>query len=161
VKLSADALSLLVLAAQQAKRKLPQRPFRSGEPLLSRLSFRNLGAQFNVRLPQGLLRSHSFREIPRDLGEAEELPGLISNGGDDDIRPESRSVLAKPPAFVLESAYACGNLQFAMRLARPDILVRIEDGEVFANDLRSLVALNALRAGVPGGYVALTVKEEE
>src|SRR5436190_16988643 len=54
-------------------------------------------------LSQCLFRRASFREIARDLGEAEEFPVVVAERRDDDVGPKARSVFPNSPSFVLEA----------------------------------------------------------
>ena len=69
------------------------------------------------------------------------------------LAQELRPVLADPPALVLEPAFRRGDLQLLGGPAPVDGLLRVEAGEVLADDLLGLVALDALGPGVPSGHV--------
>ena len=88
-------------------------------------------------------------------------PGLVVQGRDDDVGPKLRAVLADPPALVLEPAFGLGDLEFVGGPTPVDGLLRVEAGEVLADDLVGLVPLDALGPGVPRGDVALRVEQED
>src|ERR1019366_8866230 len=109
-----------------------------------------------------LLRSLSRGQIAGDLREAEKLavPG-ISDGRDDDVRPEARAVLAYAPAFIFESPDPSRNLQLAFAHARAHVLVAVEPREVLADDFVGLVSLDPLGAEVPGRDDPFRVEHED
>src|SRR6185369_13971134 len=86
---------------------------------------------------------------------------FIAQGGDDDIGPEARPVAPKTPAFILEAASLTGDSELALQLAGSDILRRIKDGEMLADDFVGPVFLDALGAGIPAGDVAMHVEGED
>src|SRR5205823_1674751 len=100
-------------------------------------------------------------DVARDLGEpAQRAAALVAQGGDRIARVEAAAVLADAPAFVAVRA-ALGRLgQVPGRLARGDVLRRVERRAGLADDLRLVVPLDALRAGVPRRDVALRVEAE-
>ena len=112
------------------------------------------GAQF-------LLVALALGEVARDLDEAVELAAGPAHGRDDHVGPEARAVLAQAPAFVLEAALGRGPAQFLLRPSGRDGLGRIEDREMLADDLLARIALELLRAGVPGDHAALRVQHED
>src|SRR5438045_558018 len=95
-----------------------------------------------------LLGVFSLREIARHLREPEQLTLRVEERGDDDIRPEARSIFPNPPAFVLETPLARGHLQLPRWLAALDVLLGIEVREVASDDLSGLVAFDPARAFV-------------
>src|SRR5579875_2585587 len=82
------------------------------------------------------------------------------NRMDNDISPKPACVLANAPAFNLAFAGASCLLQHARGKAGQSILLRIEDGEMAADDLIGGVALDSLSAGVPAGDIALGIEHE-
>ena len=84
-----------------------------------------------------------------------QVPGLVLQRRDDDVGPKLRAVLADPPALVLEPPLGRGDLEFVGGPAPVDGLLRVEAGEVLADDLVGLVPLDPLGPGVPGDDVAL------
>jgi hypothetical protein len=79
-----------------------------------------------------------LRQVARDLREAEQaaIRG-ISDGRDDDVRPETRPVFAHAPAFTLESSHLGRLFQLAIAEARADIFFQVEPREVLTDDLVS------------------------
>ena len=67
-------------------------------------------------------------QVARDLGEAEQLAVRVVQRGDDHVGPETRAVLAHPPAFVLAAAFARAPCRSSsLRPAGGHVLRRIED----------------------------------
>src|ERR1019366_8383117 len=85
----------------------------------------------------------------------------ISDGGDDDVRPEARSVLANAPAFIFESPNPSRNLQLALTQAGAHVLFAVEPREMLADDFVGLVSLDALGAEVPGRDNPVGVEHED
>ena len=68
-----------------------------------------------------LLRCATFREIARDLGEANQLASRVAHRRNDHVRPEPRAILANTPALVFEASIARRDLELLVRLpARRD-----------------------------------------
>src|SRR3954466_12002189 len=114
-----------------------------------------------LALAQHFLVAPPLAEIARDLAEAAHFAIGIAQRGDHHVRPEEGPVLAHAPALVLEAAFARGDLELVLRPATVDRLLRVEGGEMAADDLVRLVALDALRAGIPGEDVAAGVEQED
>jgi hypothetical protein len=108
-----------------------------------------------------VLAALALGEVAGDLGEPDELAATVAHGGDHDVRPELAAVLADAPALVLEPAIAEGFLELVFALAGADVVLRIEHGEVTADDLVAGVALGALGAEVPGRHVSARVEQED
>src|SRR5687767_10429797 len=64
----------------------------------------NQHAKALLALEKSLLRLLRVGNIPRYLGECDELAVFRQNGVDHDARPETAAILATPPAFALELA---------------------------------------------------------
>jgi hypothetical protein len=111
--------------------------------------------------PQLLLRLPPLREIPRDLAEAAQLTLLVPQSGDHHVRPEQRAVLAHPPTLVLDATHLAGDRELLLRLSGCHGLGQVELGEVLADDLVRLVALDALSARVPRAYPTAHVEQED
>ncbi len=108
-----------------------------------------------------LLGLLAIGQVPGDLQEAPDRAGLVAQGGDDDVGPEAGAVLAHPPALVLDAPLGRRPLQFLLGPAPLDGLLRVEAGEMLADDLLGPVALDALRPGVPGEDVPLLIEKED
>jgi hypothetical protein len=104
------------------------------------------------------LRFLLLADVAGDLSEADQLAGLVVDGIDDDAGPEAGAVLANAPAFGFELAFLGGGPQRFRRNAGCLILLGIEAREVAPDDLVGLVALEATRAGIPGGDMPLPVE---
>src|SRR6185503_12124894 len=91
----------------------------------------------------------------------EELAVLVPQGGDDDVRPEVRAVLAHAPALLLVASVALGDAQLLGGVVAGDVRLGVEGREVLADDLLVGVALQPPRAGVPGQDVAVAVEQED
>ena len=74
--------------------------------LTKRLHFLRLRELFMCPFER-FLRIALFRDVARDLGEADELRRLVADRVDDDVGPEQGSVLAHAPGFRFEAA-GCG-----------------------------------------------------
>ncbi|MNP49973.1 hypothetical protein D3C76_1441970 [compost metagenome] len=65
--------------------------------------------------------------------------------------PEQRAVLAHPPALAFKAPLMHGGVQRPLRQAGGAVLIGVETGEMLAEDLGFLVALETPGAGVPTG----------
>src|SRR6185312_10186333 len=108
-----------------------------------------------------VLQPPAFRQVARHLGVPDQVPGLVPQRGEDHVGPEPGPVLADAPAFVL-------HVPFGTRLGQQDggqaagtILGRVEDLDVLSDDLVALVALDQLRADVPGLDVAISIQQTD
>src|SRR5262249_6687601 len=84
-----------------------------------------------------------------------------AQGRDDHAGPKPGAVLADPPALLLIPAFGCRQLHLSLRLASLNNFGRVKAGEVLADDLVGLVALNALRSGVPTDHPPFGVQHED
>src|SRR4051812_791046 len=100
-------------------------------------------------------------EVAGDLGETDVAAFLIEQRRDDDVGPELRAVLADPVALLLISAFRDRPAQLVGRVIAAARVLRIEDGEVFSDDLLRLVPLEALGADVPARDVAALIEHED
>ena len=92
------------------------------------------GLQPRLVEPQFLFRPLALGDVACDFGKTAQNSGIVENGSNDDVRPESRAVFADPPALVLETAFRDGPSQLLRRFSRVDVFGRIEAGEVPAKD---------------------------
>src|ERR1700683_918120 len=106
------------------------------------------------------LHPHSFREIPRDFSETDQLAGIISNGRDDHICPKPGTIFTQTPAFVFESPFFCGDLQLPCWLAISQIFFWVEAREVFAYNFRTVIPLDTFCPLIPAPDVAVAVQHE-
>ena len=104
---------------------------QEGEPLLA--------------LAQGVLASLPLGEVAGDLPEADQMAVGVPDRGDHDVGPEAGPVLADPPSLVLERAVGGGDGQLPIRLARLEVVLRVEDREVPADDLIAAGSPSAAR----------------
>ncbi|MCY1486039.1 hypothetical protein D9M68_196770 [compost metagenome] len=93
-----------------------------------------------------------------DLDEAGVLALLVQERIDHHMRPEARAVLAIAPTLVLKLALDHGNLKRAARQAIALIVVRIEAGEILADDFLGGITLVGLGAGIPARHAAIDVE---
>lgn len=75
--------------------------------------------------------------------------------------PEAGAVLAITPSFVLDAAVAQSIGKLSARLVVVTVFLRVEIGKVLAHNFLLLVALEALCAGIPSGYMAGGVEHED
>ncbi len=97
-------------------------------------------------------------EIARDFREGDQIARGVENRIDDHIGPEMAAVLAHAPAFRLEAAFALGGFQGDPGDALLEVLGRVETGEMLADDLVGLIALEAARPRIPAGDMPLDVE---
>ena len=83
------------------------------------------------------------------MGKAAQLPLLIVQGRDDDIRPEPALILADAPSLILDASVGRGGLEVFLRLVALAPLGGVKQRAMPAEDLRLVISLNALGAGVP------------
>ena len=96
-------------------------------------------------VPEGLLGVAAFGDVAGDLGEPGEPVVVVEQGGDDHVGPELRAVLADPPALGLDAPVGDRGGELGRRDAGGDVVGRVEDREVPADDLRRPVTLDPLR----------------
>src|SRR5690349_10617091 len=111
-----------------------------GAPL--RFLRRELASRFDL----ALLRLPPRGEVARHFRESDELAVGVAHRGDEDARPEATSILAHAPAFFLVLSGPRCNLQLTLGLAGGKVLWRVEDREVFSDDLVGGVALETARS---------------
>src|SRR5581483_12466825 len=102
----------------------------------------------------------AFGHVAGDLGEPDELPAMVEEGGDDDVRPEHRTVLADPPALLLVAPLADRDLELVLGVARRLCVLGVEGAEVAPDDLVGAIALHPLGTEVPRGDVAACIEHE-
>ncbi|CUU17961.1 hypothetical protein CDS [Bradyrhizobium sp.] len=147
LQISADDLQQVVEVVGNAASKLADR-------------FQLLGSDHRSlrRLERGF-RLTPFCNVPGHFGESYELPVVVSNRVDHDMRPKASAVLSYPLTFMLPpSVTGCG-LQACSREARGAILFRIEIGEVATDDLFGSVPLDALLSLEASGSLRLLQRQ--
>src|SRR5215469_7465705 len=154
MEIPANAPALFILGAEQMEGQIAQRLLGFAEAHFRSLLLRDFSLE-------SLLSLHSLRKISSYLAEADQLSRFIVDRGDDHVRPEAGPVVAYAPTFIFESAFLGGHFQFPLRLACPQVLLGIETREVGADNLRSLVALDAFCSPVPTGDMTLGIKHED
>ena len=128
--------------------------------LAERLHLLRLGELLLRPLERGL-RLPPLGDVARDLHEADERAHLVADRLDHDARPEQALVAPHAPALDDVLALVGGDLEGARRLAALLLLLGIEPAEVLADDLGRRVLVDALRAHVPVGDVAVRVEHED
>ena len=110
-------------------------------------------------LEQRLLRLALVGHVAGDLGEADQLALVVVDAVDDDARPEARcrpcARASLRPRTCLRGVAVSSTFCGQARLA---VLLGVEGGEMLADDLFGLEALDPLGAGVPAGHEALRVE---
>src|SRR4029079_17935287 len=77
----------------------------------------------------------SLRQVLCDLGESNQAPPGVIQGGYYDPRPEKLPIFPDPPAFILGAAGSARESEFLPWLSRFQFLCNIKSGEVLAEDL--------------------------
>src|SRR5712692_150924 len=75
----------------------------------------------------------------------------VQKRGDDHVRPELRTALAHPPAFVLDPALADRSAKLLLRFAVANVFFGIETRKVPADDLLRPIAFDPFRSEIPTG----------
>ncbi len=89
------------------------------------------------------------------------LTAVVAKGGDRDIGPKRRAVLAHAPSGIDKAALFRGYLQLVLRPAALFRFGRIKDRKVLPDDLARRVALDPLSPAVPGGHPAIGIEHED
>jgi hypothetical protein len=84
----------------------------------------------------------SLGQVTRDLRVPDECAIRAAQCREHHVGPEPRTILAHPPALVLEVAIARRGFQFEARRFPFEGFRRIEHGAMAANDLFALVTLD-------------------
>ena len=87
--------------------------------------------------------------------------GRVANGGENDVGPEARAVLADAPGLLLDASARRGKAQQLGGPAAIDVLLGEETREVLTENLFRGIALDTLAARVPGDHVAVAIKKIE
>ena len=107
------------------------------------------------------LRFPPLGDVARDVHEADQRADLVADRLDHGARPELALVAPHAPALDGIFALVGGDLERARRLAALLLLLGIEAAEVLADDFRRRVLVDALRAHVPVGDVAVAIEHED
>lgn len=82
---------------------------------------------------EGLLGLGGIGNVAGDLGKAQQRAGVAANRIDDDVGHEARAILAHAPALLLETPFAGGDAQRALRFAGIAIFGGVEHREMLAD----------------------------
>ena len=85
---------------------------------------------------------------------------IVPYCSNDYIGPELRSVFPQPPAFILETTILLSDLQLPLRFTCSNILFRVKNGEMFANNFALFIPFDAPCAEIPCCNVAFSVQHE-
>ncbi len=110
---------------------------------------------------QRLLILFFLRDVARDFDETPQLPLLVANSRDDQVRPEPRAVLAYAPAFLLVAPGPARLSQHFRRMAPGHVLRRIKTGKMFPDNLAGLVTLDPLGPCIPADDDSLRVQRKQ
>src|SRR4029077_5260830 len=113
-----------------------------------------------LTLSERLFGEAALGQVAGDFGEPNEMPGMVSQRGDDHVCPEATAILADAPTLVLEPSNPRRFLELELGKTLFDFLARVKDREMFSDHFVRGVALEALRAGVPAQDVAVRVERE-
>ena len=116
-------------------------------------------AELFLAAPQRLLGHPAFGDVAGDLGEAHQRAGLVADGADHHAGPEAGAVLAHAPALRLEAALVQGGGERPLRHPGGAVLIRVEGGEMPADDLLGPVALEARGSGIPAADDPVRVEQ--
>src|SRR5207245_10862029 len=99
--------------------------------------------------------------LARDLAGPSQRGVRVAERGDHHLGPEARAVFAEAPRFPLGPAVPRGAGEYFRRLAGEEVLGRVEAREALTDDLGGRVALDDLRAFVPGRDGAVGLEQED
>src|SRR5215472_6882413 len=86
-----------------------------------------------LRLTKLLFDGAAFRHVAGDLGEPDQVTGLVVHGIDDDVRPAPRTILADAPTLRLNPAIPTrGNQHRPRKLPRHMWMTAAGDGRIEA-----------------------------
>ena len=117
--------------------------------------------KLEVFVINGLLTPFGLGHVSCDFSKPLQAAAFFEYGGNLNVGPNLLSVLAHPPALLICMTLLHGRPEFLFGLTLRNGFRRIEAGKVLADDLVSLVALDALRAFVPADDVPLGAKHED
>ena len=128
--------------------------------LAHRLQIRRQGAQLFARVLELLFGLLQAGDVARDLGEAEQPALLVPQGGDNNVRLETGTVLAHAPAFVLSATLQTGLLEVLFRLGPSHIQRREKPGQVRPDDFVGPIAQQPFGAAIPTGDLSGGIEHE-
>src|SRR5438132_8450271 len=124
-------------------------------------SFLDAALEVGVQITDRLLREQAVGHVARDLREAPVLPFPVVERRQRDVGPKARTVSPQAPAFTAPRTITQCSVECMLRLAGRCVIWREEDREVTAENLLRRVPFDALRAGIPAGYVTLRVQQKD
>src|ERR1700691_761580 len=101
---------------------------------------------------QALLILSPLGDISGNLCESDQLASLISNGIDDNVRPEYRPIFANPLSLHFKSTILGRDTQRLVRMTCSPGGFEVKLGEMLTDDFVCLVPYEPLCAGVPGRH---------
>jgi len=140
MEVAANAAALFILAAEQVERQFAQR---------------------TLGFVQTVFHLSALAEIACNFAEAKQFAVMVVNRGNGDARPETRAVFADAPAFLLNPAVLSCLREHVLRFMDPTVCFGVETREMAADDFLGRVTLDALRAAIPAGYIALGIEHED
>ena len=115
----------------------------------------------HVQPPPLVFSLLALGQIARHLGEPDQLARVASQRGDDHVCPESGSVLADAPPFVLDPPLFRRLGQQPGRTPLLPVLPRVKELNRLADDLFPAIPLDQRRPGVPGRHPSIAVEHED
>src|ERR1700761_2095416 len=86
---------------------------------------------------------------------------VVVDAIEDAMRPKRRAILAHAPPLTFVTTYLLGDPQRPCGDAVGFVFRGIERRQVHAEHLVPVIALDALRAGIPAGDVTLAIEHED
>src|SRR5215469_17979615 len=110
---------------------------------------------------QGKLVLAPLGNVARDLGKAPQSSVAITQCGNVDAGPKTRSILAKTPGFGLGMALGRRHFEQAARYADGGLFRQVKPRKMGADDLVGAVALDPLGSLIPASDRARRIKHED
>ena len=108
-------------------------------------------------LAKRFLRTLALCHVAGHFAKAAESPRFVAQRRDDHIGPKGGTILAHPPAFILESPLRCCYFQFVLGFATLHVLASVELGEVPAEYLFCAIAFDPFCPGIPAHHVTVRI----
>src|SRR6195256_2226793 len=102
-----------------------------------------------------------FGHVPSDLGEALQTPLSVPQRSDNNVGPETGTVLADSPSLILALAALSSFLQDFLWPSTLHIFREIERGNVLPEDFLRPVAFQTLRTIIPTDHAAERIQVED